>query len=236
MKLAILTAALNEAASLPALAARLPDDSDFFVVDDGSTDNTGNIAAGLGARVIRHSVNIGQGYAMLTGMKAILSQIDCGYDYIVYLDADGQHDPLEIPRFIEKAETEGLDVVVGSRVLGSHHCNASLIRKVFLPVITGMVNRLSGYELTDAMCGFRTFRVSTLNRIFPIFDQMLERQYIAAEMFVRLAKAGIRIGEVPVTVGERTSGKSRKGTIRYGYGIMKAIINTLADRNYWAIK
>lgn len=229
---AILTAARNEALALPHLVRNLPAGFDLYLVDDASTDGTGEIAERSGFRVIRHSTHLGQGYAMLTGMRAILARTDVRYDYIIFLDADGQHDPTEIPRFITRAREKRLDVVVGSRVLGSNHDQAPLFRRMFLPVVTRTINTLTGYKLTDAMCGFRAFNVSALRRIQPVLDNMLEPQYIAAEMFLRFARAGMKIGEVPVTLRNRAYGTSHKGFFRYGYGIAKAIVNTLLDKNY----
>ena len=229
---AILTAARNEARALPHLVQDLPAGFDLYLVDDGSTDGTSEIAERSGFRVIRHPVTLGQGYAMLTGMQAILERTDVQYEYIVCLDADGQHDPREITRFLEKAGAEGLDVVVGSRVLGSNHDQAPYFRRAFLPVITKAINALTGYDLTDAMCGYRAFRVQALRRIQTVLDNMLEPQYLAAEMFLRFARAGLKIGEVPVTLRNRAHGTSHKGFFRYGYGIAKAIVNTLIDRNY----
>lgn len=232
MDIAILTAALNEEVSLPPLIRELSRRYDVYVVDDGSSDGTEQAARSSGAMVIRHSLNLGQGYAMITGIKAILSASCRSFDYIVYLDADGQHDPSEVPLFIRKAEDEGLDVVVGSRVLGSDYKDSPLFRRMFLPLFTAVINRLTGYQLTDAMCGFRLFRVSSLRKILPVFDHMLEPQYLASEMFIRFAKAGLSVGEVPVRLRPRLHGASRKGLFRYGYGIIRAIILTLSDRNY----
>lgn len=233
-RIALLTSALNEAAVLAELSRAIPADYDCYLVDDGSIDSTAEVAERLGFRVIRHSVNLGQGFAFITGIKAILADQTTEYDYIAYIDADGQHDPLEIPRFILKAEDEGLDVVAGSRVLGSNHKGAPLIRRAFLPLFTLLINKLSGYELSDPLCGFRAFRVSTLRRILPVFDQMIEPRYLAAEMFIRFARAGVKVGDVPVRLRTRRKGKSRKGTIRFGYGILRAIINTISDKNYRA--
>jgi glycosyltransferase involved in cell wall biosynthesis len=231
VKVALITGALNEEIPLKEWTRQIPQGCDLYVVDDGSTDGTSSVARSLGARVIRHPMNLGQGYAFITGIKAIVRHTKEPYDYIVYLDADGQHDPREIPSFIEKAQSAGLDVVVGSRILGSNHASAPFFRRKFLPLYTSIINRLTGYRMTDSMCGFRAFRVVALREVLPVFDQMLEPQYMAAEMFIRFSRVGLKVGEVPIHMKDRLSGFSYKGFIRYGFGVLKAVARTIVDHS-----
>jgi glycosyltransferase involved in cell wall biosynthesis len=232
MSVAVLTAALNEAVALRKIVKDIPPDCDLYVVDDGSVDETELVARSAGAKVIRHCVNLGQGYAFISGIKAIITNKINEYDYIVFLDADGQHDPSEIPKFIETANRKKLDVVVGSRILGSNYEEAPFTRKAFLPVYSNIISKLTGYKMTDSMCGFRAFNVSALKKVIYVFDQMLEPQYLASEMFIRFAKEGLTVGEIPIHMRSRTKGRSYKGTIRYGLGVLRAIIRTLVDKNY----
>jgi glycosyltransferase involved in cell wall biosynthesis len=230
MKIAILTAALNEGRALWKVFESIDEQYDLFVVDDGSSDETAAVARDLGARVIRHCINLGQGYAFITGIKAILGSAGTNYEYIIFLDADGQHELSELPKFVEKAKNENLDVVVGSRILGSNYRNAPFLRRSFLPFYTCVINALTGYRMTDAMCGFRAFNVTALRRVIQIFDQMLEPQYLASEMFIRFSNAGLKVGEVPINLQDRKIGQSYKGTLRYGLGVLKAIIRTMMNK------
>src|SRR5262249_49776497 len=141
---------------------------DCIVVDDGSTDHTAREALAAGAAVVSHAINLGQGDALLTGFKACLLDPTC--EIIVEMDADGQHDPADVPRFVEKMRGSGADIVVGSRILGSHQPNVSLLRRIFLPYYTKLVNGLTGYEMTDALCGFRAFRSDSIARVAPLFN------------------------------------------------------------------
>jgi len=234
MNTAVLTTAYNEAGPIRAVIKRIPETYDLFVVDDGSTDETAIVSKEMGALIIRHCINLGQGYAFISGIKAIVNHHGNNYDYIAFIDADGQHDPAEIPKFIEKIERENLDVVVGSRILGSNYKGAPILRKMFLPVYSFIISKLTGYDLTDAMCGFRVFSISSLRDIIHIFDQMLEPQYLAAEMYIRFSRKSIKIGEVPIHMQNRLSGLSYKGTLRYGLGVLRAIIGTLFDRKHIA--
>lgn len=91
-----------------AIAERYP----VLVVDDGSTDSTPQVAAELGAAVVSHKENMGKGIALQTGFKWAL---DNDYDVVITLDADGQHDPLEIPKFLEVYKQSGADLIIGRR-------------------------------------------------------------------------------------------------------------------------
>jgi glycosyltransferase involved in cell wall biosynthesis len=226
----------NEAHSLPELLSRLKEKGrylegvDLLFVDDGSSDDTGNILICQGYRVLRHDINLGQGAACNTAMLAAIQR---GYGYVITMDGDGQHDPVDIPQFVLSIKHSQADVVVGSRVLGSNHQNAPFLRRLFLPHVTWVVNCLSGYDLTDVMCGFRAYRVSTLRRIVGQLGCMLEGEYTAAELFMRFGRARLEIREIPVHLQDRLRGKSHKGMVRYGVGILRAILRTLLDRNYW---
>lgn len=225
-KVAVFLTAYNEAPVIGDILDRIDNCYGVFVVDDGSVDKTADICSKKGAKVISHAINLGQGSAGITMFK-----VACGmdYDFIVHLDADGQHDPAEIEKLVRKAQQDHLDVVVGSRILGSNYEAAPFLRKTFLPYYTWIINKLSGYEMTDAMCGFRAHRVSSLKKVIHIFDQMLEPQYLAAEMFMRFSREGLTVGEVPIHMQNRKKGHSYKGTIRYGWGVLKAIIRTVLD-------
>jgi glycosyltransferase involved in cell wall biosynthesis len=230
MKVMVTLTALNEEANIGDVVLRIIQQGyGCILVDDGSVDRTCEIARSLGASVLKHPVNLGQGYAVLTSFKAAIRE-SC--QVVIEMDADGQHDPMEIPLFLEKMEKTGADIVVGSRILGQNHPNAPFFRKTFLPYFTSIINRLTGYDMTDAMCGFRAFRRDSLAKVAPLLDSMLEPQYIAAEMFIRFARAGLRVEEVPIHLGDRSRGKSYKGLARYGFGVLKAISKTLLDKSY----
>lgn len=226
-KVMVTLTAYNEAKNLGHVVGRITAQGyGCILVDDGSRDDTARIAEEMGAKVLRHVTNLGQGWSVLTSFKAALYE-DC--DYIVEMDADGQHDPDEINNLIEELDRSGADIVVGSRILGDNHPNAPFFRKTFLPHFTALINRLTGYQMTDALCGFRAFTKGAMQKASPAFEDMLEPQYIAAEMFIRFSELGLTVSETPIHLQDRASGKSYKGFVRYGWGILKAIVQTLRD-------
>lgn len=217
-------AVLNEARNIGKVLRRMPRDVDVILVDDGSTDESAVIARQHGARVVRHLVNLGQGMGVITGFRAALMG---NYNVIIEMDGDGQHDPKDIPRFLDKLEESGADIVVGSRILGSNYEGAPFFRRTFLPHFTWIINRITGYNMTDSMCGFRAFRADSLRRVRHVFAQVDEPQYLAAEMFIRFAQEGLTVAEIPIHLANRSSGTSYKGLVRYGWGVTKAILKTI---------
>ncbi len=153
MKLSLIMPARNEAAALGPLLAeirRLLPDAEVIVVDDGSTDGTATVAAGCGARVISHLYPKGNGAAVKTGARAATG------DILVFMDADGQHRPEDIPRLLAKLE-EGYDMVVGARGMQDHAgAHRGFANAVFNWLASWMVN----HRVDDLTSGFRAVRAS----------------------------------------------------------------------------
>ena len=220
-------AAYNEENNIKSVLETMPDNVDVLVIDDGSQDRTGEFAKACGAMIIRHEINLGQGIADLTGFQVAF---DMGYKYIIEMDADGQHNPIDIPLFINKLEDHpDLDIVVGSRITGSQSVEADFLRTKFLPLYTRMINWASGYSLTDGMCGFKAYRAESLLKSSHVFNGLIETEYIAAELYIRFGRSNLNVGEIPINVLARASGRSHKGTFRYGFAVAWVIMRALFD-------
>jgi glycosyltransferase involved in cell wall biosynthesis len=176
---------------------------DVLVVDDGSSDETAEEARLGGARVAVHPVNLGYGAALQTGYRFALRH---GYDAVVQLDADGQHDPASIPRLL--AELADADVVVGSRFLDSGSYRPPLSRRIGMWIFGRVAAMLSGKLITDPTSGFQAVSRAALrfyaHERYPV-------DYPDADVLAMVARSGLRLKEVPVRMLASSDGKSMHG-------------------------
>ncbi len=188
-----------------------------IVVDDGSTDNTAEIAELAGAKVILHNSNGGKGAALKTGFEAAKDS-----DIIVTMDSDGQHNPSEIPKLITPLINGETDIVNGSRYIHKKDKNTPSYRRVGQTVLDKATNFSSGLEVTDSQSGFRAFAKHTL----PAFRFSCIDFGIESEMLVDAANAGLRIKEVEISVRYDVDGSS-KNPVSHGIGVLMRIVNDM---------
>ena len=199
----VVIAAYNEAAVIERVVASVVADGwQVVVVDDGSKDATRQHAKAGGATVLRHSINLGQGAALQTGIDYAIRR---GASRIVTFDADGQHDPADIPRIVETLGDH--DIALGSRFLGSVE-GASQRRMVLLRAAVMMSNRLAGLRLTDAHCGLRGFRATAAPRLRMAQDRMAH----ASELLKKVQSSGLSYKEVPITIRYTDHSKAKGQT------------------------
>jgi glycosyltransferase involved in cell wall biosynthesis len=182
-----------------------PHVSAVVVVDDGSTDATAAEAADAGARVLKHVHNMGKGRALRTGLEHVLRD---SYSHVLFLDADMQHDPAEIPKLIEKAASGQGDFVLGEREFSKSAMPAS---RYYSNVIgSSILSRLIGARVTDSQSGFRLIRADLLRKI-----RLTARGYeIESEMLIKLARAGATLERVPVQRLQYTGVRSKIRPVR----------------------
>ena len=195
---------LNEAATIPkvvtGLAGRV---RTVIVVDDGSTDPTASRARDAGAEVLRHGKSQGKGAAMATGWVRAMER---GAEWVLFLDGDGQHDPVESLGFMESAE-RGCRVVIGDRMRFPNRM--PWIRRFTNRWVSRRVSRLAGCPVPDALCGYRLVHLPTLATL-----GLRSRRYeIESEMTVALGRQGFAIASVPITC-EYRSERSRISPVR----------------------
>ena len=189
----IVVAAFNEATVLgPIVSDLMRRTYRVVVVDDGSSDATGQIALSAGATVITHPVNLGQGAALQTGIKFALQQ---GAAFVVTFDADGQHRPSDIARLIEALTDYDAAYALGSRFLGSSR-GMPLGRRLLLQVAIWLTRVMTGLRLTDTHNGLRAMTRDGASRIFLRQNRMAH----ASELLEQIAASGLRHVEVPVTI------------------------------------
>jgi glycosyltransferase involved in cell wall biosynthesis len=165
---------------------------DVLVVDDGSSDKTAErLQNWPDVAVVHHEVNRGYGAALKSAFRYA---IEHEYDFLVTLDCDGQHQPKRIPRFV--AACQNADIVSGSRYLKKYEGDSEApTQRMFInKQVTRELNELLDLELTDAFCGFKSYRVEAL-KLLDIED---DGYAMPLELWVQAAMRGLRIIEVPV--------------------------------------
>jgi glycosyltransferase involved in cell wall biosynthesis len=201
---AVIIPAHNEAENLAGVLTALPraalPELRAIVVDDGSTDGTGDVARALGAEiVIRHERNRGLGAALRTGIAAAL-QLDPRA--AVYIDADGEYDPREMTALLAPIDDGRADYVLGSRFLGSRD-GQPLARYIGNRFFTALLCVLAGRRISDGQTGFRAFSA----RALAVAEIVHDYNY-AQVLTLDLLHKGMRMTEVPVTYRHRRRGRS----------------------------
>lgn len=200
--------AFNEAATIGGVVHAVRQVCDLcVVVDDGSKDDTADIARGAGAVVLSHEINRGQGAAIETGFAYARTLSSTA---VVTFDADGQFDPADIPRAVKYLADTQVDIVFGTRFETSS-VHVPFVKRFFLVPLAKMIDRLFGApELSDVHNGFRVLGPKALACIRITQDRMAHASEIP-----RLAQQyGLRIGQFPVTVRYSEFGQGLFGGVR----------------------
>ncbi len=222
-KIAILVPAYNEAENVGQVLDLMPSEvcgveTAVLVVDDGSRDATGDVAAEHGAVVARHVINRGGGAALRTGYRLM---VESGAEIVVTLDADGQHLPSEMPRLVGPVLDGEVDVAHGSRVLGEADSN-HFARELGIVFFNRLVSFITRTKVSDCSNGYRAVRTTALPQLV-----LRQEQFHTSEFMIEAIKRGVPAKEVPVTVAKRLHGHSKKpAVVRYGLGFANAIVRT----------
>jgi glycosyltransferase involved in cell wall biosynthesis len=180
-----------------------------IVVDDHSSDNSGAVAATAGATVIRHSRRLGKGAAIKTGLQWAATE---KYPYFLFLDGDGQHDPAEIPKFLDKALHSQADLVVGNRM--GNPATMPWVRRWTNRFMSWQIGNLCQRELPDSQCGYRIARRSLLSVLLQSSDGFA----FETECLLLAARGGFSIDFVPIrTIYRAEQSKIRPARDTLGY-------------------
>lgn len=209
MRLLAIVPAFNEAQNLPHVLeglAKVPG-CEVCVVDDGSTDETAEVAVALGARVLELPVNLGIGGAVQTGFRWALAK---GYDVAVQVDGDDQHDPVFLPALLEPLAAGRADLVVGSRFLGEKAgFQSTALRRAGIRYLSVLLRLRGGVRVTDPTSGFRAAN----RKAIELFARHYPSDYPEPEAVALAARAGLRVLEVPVRMRPRRHGRSSIGAL-----------------------
>lgn len=226
----VVTPAYNEEASVGEIVrqvqAAIPH-VEVVVVDDGSTDATAAVARDAGAYVLSLPFNLGVGGAMRVGYRFAYRK---GFDVVVQIDADGQHDPADVPALL--AALDDADVVVGSRFLQTTSYPVGKIRRFAMRVLAWRLSAIAGTPLTDVTSGFRAVGP----RAIPVFARMYPVEYLGdtVEALVIATKSRLRISEIPVTMHQRVVGEASQTTLKGTFFAVRALgMISLARFQQW---
>ncbi|WP_456321019.1 glycosyltransferase family 2 protein [Palaeococcus sp. (in: euryarchaeotes)] len=185
-KISIVIPAYNEANRIGTVLSEIPEFVDeIIVVDDGSEDNTSEVAKSFGVKTLRLEPNQGKGAAMREGVKEAMG------DIIIFMDADGQHKPDEIIKLVEPIVKDEADFVIGSRMIKAQG-KRPLIRKVSNFLSTFLIRMKVGVDVKDTQSGFRAIKREFLPEIES------KRYEVETEILIKAVKKGARVKEVPV--------------------------------------
>jgi glycosyltransferase involved in cell wall biosynthesis len=192
---------------------------DVLVIDDGSTDDTAALARQAGARVVQHPFNLGIGGAVQSGFRFALVN---GYDRMVQIDGDGQHDPTEIARLQEALDADpSLDMVCGSRFLSSDfRYPAPISRRTGIHIFAFLLSRIVGQPVSDPTSGFRIYN----RRAIELFARDYPHDYPEVEAVLMLHYHRLRMREIPVRMFERGGGVSSISSGKSVYYMLKVLL------------
>lgn len=195
-------------------------DLKIAVIDDGSSDNTALNAISAGAVVIKLPFNIGYGSALQTGYKYALEN---GFDIVVQMDGDGQHDPKYIPEMINTLIKNNVDVLIGSRFKVKTSYKTTFARRIGIILFSKIVSLIIKKRVTDATSGYQVIRATVLpflvSESFPI-------DYPDADLLIMLNYEGFKIEEFPMKMHSDPKSKSmHKGFLKNIYYIFKMLMS-----------
>jgi glycosyltransferase involved in cell wall biosynthesis len=219
----VVIAALNEAPCIGEVLGDIPPQAhglgvDTLVIDDGSTDGTSDAARRHGVHIARLERNCGHGVALRLGYELAREH---GARFIVTLDADGQWDPVELPKVLEPLVNDEADFVIGSRVLGRTETDDGF-RQAGVHFFAALVRLLTGAQVTDTSSGYRAMRAEVTATV-----PQHQVQYQTSELLIGAVYQGYRIAERPIVMHKRAAGESKKGhNVLYGVRYARVILRT----------
>ena len=222
-RVVVILPAHNEADNVASVLEAMPEKVDGhpvvpLVVDDASQDGTEAAAREAGALVARLPIRRGGGQAIRVGYELGL-RLEAVV--VASLDADGQHDPAELPLLVEPILRGEADMVQGSRVLGSFE-KESRVRHLGVLVLSGLATVMTGTRITDVSNGYRAIRAETLQKLI-----LRQDQFWTSEVIIEALRHRATIKEVPITVRARASGATKKPRpFKYGWNFLKVMVKT----------
>lgn len=216
----VIIPAYNEEASIAHVIRSIRQhapDADIVVVNDGSRDRTAEVAEQAGATVLNLPFNVGIGGGMQTGYLYAHKK---GYQYAVQIDADGQHDPADLPRLLRHAKNGDGDMILGSRYVERTAYKSSFMRRIGMIFFSGLVTVFAGQAVKDTTSGYRVVN----KRLIDLFSSYYPVDYPEVEAIVYLKRQGYTLLEVPTEMRERQAGTSSITPLKSAYYMIKVAL------------
>lgn len=175
-----------------------------LVVDDGSVDATAKVARAAGAVVLSHPFNLGVGAAVRSGLRYASRH---GYTAVLQLDADGQHDPADGRRLVQRLEDDAADIVVGSRFARGYRARG--LRRLGMRALSKVVSTRLGTPVTDTTSGYRAFGKRAIDHLAPVYPSVYLSDTV--EVLLLAGDWGFRVVEEPVHMRPRQGGRPSSG-------------------------
>ncbi len=226
MKILVIIPCYNEEASIERVVANLKDKApyaDYLVVNDCSTDSSGEILAKNGMNHINNPVNLGIGGGVQAGY---IYARDNGYDIAVQMDGDGQHDPAYLADVVRPVEEGRADMVIGSRFIKKEGFQSSFMRRLGINIISALIKLLTGVKVYDVTSGYRACG----RRLIEEFRTSYADDYPEPEAIMHCVLGGYSLEEVPVVMVERSGGVSSIRSLKSAYYMIKVCLSIIVDR------
>jgi len=190
MRTCVIIPTYNESKTIAGLIRQVQlNGLEVIVIDDGSTDNTADIAKGCGAQVLRNVKNLGKGASLAKGYDFALAR---GFEAVISMDGDGQHSCDDLAAFIHKAESSGCAIVVGNRMSSTKQM--PLLRVATNRFMSWLISLVTGQRIPDTQCGFRLVKKELLEKL-KLSTSKYETE---SEILIQAARLGFKIESVPV--------------------------------------
>jgi glycosyltransferase involved in cell wall biosynthesis len=193
-----------------------------IVVDDGSSDATAELAASAGAHVVRHEWNAGYGAALRTCFETAR---EMGAQRLVIIDADGQHNPAEIPKLLQPLD-RGVDLVIGSRFCNGNGQEVPTYRKVGMKVLDVTTNFLGGLSVTDTQSGFRAYGKRAIDCICIDDDGMSA----GSEILLQAKDNNLKVEEVEIHCSYDVENASKQNPVSHGVKVLLILLQDMELR------
>jgi glycosyltransferase involved in cell wall biosynthesis len=214
--------AYNEEATIAKVIVQTRKHVDRVIVcDDGSRDMTSEIATSMGITLVKHKRNLGKGSALRTLFNEAR---EINADTMITLDADGQHDPNEIPQLVRVMHASRADIVVGSRFMKGKNAKAGVPR--YRVVGNKMLNALTDKEVSDTQSGFRVYSKAAIESLNPTEMGM----GVDSEILVKAKQKGLKIVEVPIKVSYDVPKPSKQDSVSHTSDVILSVIKHYSIR------